>query len=278
MSIGLDTTQPTISLRLIALDLDGTLLTRGKRVSARTQQALAGLAERGCHIVVATGRPFEVLTLLCQGLRLTAPQIALNGAAIHDPVTGRVLHRRLMGSEDVELAVGFFQTHDIPIALFTTDGLYLDRRIPNQHLWHPAPLPPPRDLAGVGRLQDHEVLKVAAHAEPDTVDWLHPSAVEALGNQVYVTRTAPTLVEALHRDVSKGEGLQYVAHLLDVPREEIVAFGDSDNDIPMFAVAGLSVAMGNAVPEVKAAADFTTVSNEEDGIVAALRQLELNGP
>jgi Cof subfamily protein (haloacid dehalogenase superfamily) len=263
------------SPRLLALDLDGTLLTRGKVVSARTRQVLTELAAEGCHIVVATGRPFEVLALLCEGLPLTAPQVTLNGASIHDPVAGHVLHQRTMATEEVELAVAFFHEREVPLALFTTDGLYLDRRIPNQHLWHPAPLPPPRDLASVGRVRDHEILKVAAHAEPETVDWLHPLAVEVLGEQLYVTRTAPTLVEALRPGVSKGEGLEYVAGLLDVPREGIVAFGDSDNDLPMFAAAGFSVAMGNAAPEAKAAADFITLSNEEDGIVAALEQIDL---
>ena len=262
-------------LRLLALDLDGTLLTRGKTVSARTRQVLTQLSAQGCHIVVATGRPFDVLALLCQGLPLMAPQIALNGAAIHDPVEGRDLRRRSMATEDVELAVSFFRERDIPMALFATDALYLDDRIPNQHLWHPAPLPPPRDLARMREFRNHEILKVAAHAEPDVIDWLHPCAVEALGNELYITRTAPTLVEALRHGVSKGEALQHVARLLDVSREEIVAFGDSDNDLPMFAAAGLSVAMGNAAPEVRAAADVITASNEQDGIAAALEQLDL---
>jgi len=263
-----------IPLRLIALDLDGTLLTRGKTLSARTQGALILLAERGCHVVVATGRPFEVMALFCRDLPLTAPQIALNGAAIHDPVAGRVLRLRPMATEDVERAAAFFRERDIPMALFTTDGLYLDTRIPNRHLWHPPPLPPPRDLASLGRFRHHKILKVVAHAEPHSVDLLHPSAVEALGDHLYITRTAPTLVEALDHTVSKGQALQHVAGLLDVPREEIVAFGDHDNDLPMFAVAGVSVAMGNAAPEVKAAADLTTLSNEEDGIAAVLEQLE----
>jgi Cof subfamily protein (haloacid dehalogenase superfamily) len=260
-------------LRLIALDLDGTLLSRGKTVSMRTQQVLTGLMADGCHVVVATGRPFEVLALFCQGLSLTAPQVVLNGAAIHDPVAGRDLRRRTMTVDGVERATEFFRERDIPLAIFTTVGLYLDARIPNQHLWQPAPLPPPHDLAEIARFRDYQVLKIAAHAEPGVVDELHPSAVEALGDELYVTRTAPTLVEALDPTVSKGEALRHVAGLLGVPREEIVAFGDSDNDLPMFAAAGLSVAMGNAPPEVKAAADLTTLSNEEDGIAVALQQL-----
>jgi Cof subfamily protein (haloacid dehalogenase superfamily) len=194
---------------------------------------------------------------------------------IHDPVSGEDVYRRTMTAEGAELADAFFRERDIPVAVFTTDGLYLDPRIPNWQLWRPPPLASPRDLREIGRLQEHKILKVVAHAEPKVADRLHPCAAEALGEDLYVTRTAPTLVEALHLGVSKGEALQRVAGLLDVPRDEIIAFGDSDNDLPMFAAAGIRVAMGNAVPEVKAAADLVTLSNEEDGIAAALEQLGL---
>jgi Cof subfamily protein (haloacid dehalogenase superfamily) len=121
----------------------------------------------------------------------------------------------------------------------------------------------------------HPSIKVVGQADPDTITRLRPHAVTAFGRDLYVTQTAANLLEFLHPDVSKGSALRHVAALLDVAREEIIAFGDSHNDLTMFAYAGLAVAMRNATPEVRAGADLVTESNEEDGVAAALEQLGL---
>ena len=264
-----------MTYRLVAVDLDGTLLTREKRVSPRTRRALAALTAQGCHVIVATGRPFAVLRVFCAGVALTAPQITFNGAVIHDPTAGRDLYRQLVPPTYVRPTIDFFVEAGVPSALYTTDGLYLDQRMPNPADWTPPPLPPATCLDDMRQAADHPSIKVVGQADPETIARLRPHAVATFGRDLYVTQTAANLLEFLHPDVSKGSALRRVAALLGVAREEIIAFGDSHNDLTMFAYAGLAVAMRNATPEVREGADLVTESNEEDGVAVALARLGL---
>jgi len=264
-----------MTYRLVAIDLDGTLLTREKRPSPRTRRALAELAARGCHVVIATGRPFDVLRIFCAGVELTAPQITFNGAVAHDPRSGRDLYRQLVPPAYTPPAIDFFVEAAVPVALYTTDGLYLDRRMPNPADWTPPPLPPATYLDDMRQVADRPSIKVVGQADPATITRLRPRAVAAFGRDLYVTQTAANLLEFLHPAASKGAALRQVARLLDVAPAHVVAFGDSHNDLTMFAYAGLAVAMGNAVDEVKAAASMITASNEEDGVALALERLGL---
>ncbi len=261
--------------RLVAIDLDGTLLTREKRVTPRTRRALAALTARRRYVVIATGRPFDVLRIFCEGVALAAPQITFNGAVVHDPVAGRDLYRQLVPPAYVRPTIEFFVESGVPVALYATEGLYLDRRMPNQADWTPPPLPPATYLDDMRQAAGRPSIKVVGQATPETIARLRPRAVELFGRDLYVTQTAANLLEFLHPDVSKGSALRRVAEGLGVAREDIVAFGDSHNDLAMFAYAGLAIAMANANAEVREGAGMVTASNEEDGVALALERLGL---
>jgi Cof subfamily protein (haloacid dehalogenase superfamily) len=262
-----------MSYRLVAIDLDGTLLTPDKGVSPRTRAALYLAAAAGCAIVIATGRSFPILAMYCGGIPLTAPQITYNGAVVCDPASGQELRRTLLPPEAARLTAEFFLQADIPLALFTPQRLYIDQRIPNGHLWSPPPLPPPLDLGDVREHLNLPIIKLAGYSPAETMGPLQAAAEEALGHVGYVTRTAKDLLEVMHPAVSKGEALQEIAGMLGIERHEIVAFGDSHNDLTLFEYAGLSVAMGNSTPDIQAGADMVAPSNEEDGVAQVLEEL-----
>ena len=262
---------PTYSL--LAIDLDGTLLTRHKRVSPRTLAALDEAAAGGCRVVIATGRGFNVLRRLCDGLVLSAPQITFNGAVIHDPTSDADLSRYLVPPAWVQPVLDFLAGEQVPGAIFSTDGLYMEHRVPNRQDWMPAPLPPPHLLDDVREVAHLPCIKIVGSSDPTTIRRIRPGAVERFGHALYVTQTSPRLLEFLHPEVSKGAALRRIAHLLDVPREEIVAFGDSHNDLEMLEFAGTGVAMGNASAELRAVADMVTTGNDEDGVAVALERL-----
>ncbi len=259
--------------RLLALDLDGTLLTRDKRISPRTRRALDAAAARGCAIVIATGRGIAVLRRFCGDLPLQAPQITYNGAVIVDPRGDEPLRQYLVPPARVEAAVDFFLDAAVPVAFFTPDALYLDERIRDVEDWTPPPLAAPIVVSDVRAAIGRPCVKIVGTAEADTIARLRPHAVARFGEALYVTQTAVDLLEFLHPDVSKGAALRLVAARLGVARADVVAFGDSHNDRDMLVFAGTGVAMGNAMPEVKAVADLVTGSNDEDGIGAALETL-----
>lgn len=264
-----------MTYRLLAIDLDGTLLTHHKRVTPRTRRALHDAAERGCGIVIATGRGFNVLRRYCDGIPLSAPQITYNGAVIHDPASGRDLAQYLVPPEWVRPVLDFLVEAAAWTAMFTPAALYMDRRMPDPAHWMPAPLPPPHLLDDVREVAEQPCIKVVGSGTALAIRQLRPHAVERFGHALYVTQTAAHLLEFLHPEVCKGAALRRIAHLLEIPRDEIIACGDSHNDLEMLEFAGTGVAMGNATAELKAVADMITASNEEDGVAVALEQLGL---
>ena len=130
-----------MAYRLLAIDLDGTLLTRAKCVAPRTRRALNAAAGLGCRVVIATGRSFAVARYFCDGLPLSAPQVTYNGAVIYDPTQGRDLCQYLVPPAYVKPGVDFFMEAGVPVALFTPQTLYLDRRIPHPQAWLPGRSP-----------------------------------------------------------------------------------------------------------------------------------------
>lgn len=262
-----------VAYRLIVTDLDGTLLTGRKRVSPETRRALETAVRRGSQIVLATGRGFEVARHFCAELPLTAPQITYNGAVIHDPRENRQLSCLLVPAPWVRPSIEFFLDAGVAVACFTTEALYMDRRIPEPHTWQPQTAGLPEQLADMRAVAEHPCIKVVGFADRATIARIRPLAVERFGHALYVTQTSPVLLELLHPEVSKGAALRRIAHMLEIPRDDIVAFGDSHNDVDMLDFAGAGIAMGNASDEVKAVADMVTDGNDEDGIATALQRL-----
>jgi Cof subfamily protein (haloacid dehalogenase superfamily) len=262
-----------VPYRLIALDLDGTLLTRQKVISARTRAALDEAVRRGCHLVIATGRSFPVARHFCTGITLTAPQITYNGAVIYDPVGERDLEEYLVPPECVGPGLRFFLDAGAHVALFTPQALYLDEGMPNPETWAPGSPIRPRLVADVTVFAGEPCIKIAGNADGETIARLRPLAHARFDEALYVTQTATTLLELLNPTVSKGAALERIAQMLGVARADVVAFGDSHNDLGMITYAGVGVAMENGSAEIKAAADMVTGSNEDDGIARALERL-----
>ncbi len=260
-------------VRLLACDLDGTLLTRRKRISPRTREALDAAAARGVAVILATGRSFPVARFFCGDLMLVAPQITFNGAVIYDPRAERALSEYLIPPQHLPAALDFYVDEGIPIGFYAPDGLYLDAHMPDPPSWFPGSASIGTLVDDVRTLGERPCIKIVGHGDPYTIAELRPRAVERLGHHLYVTQTAATLLEVLHPEVSKGAALRRIAHLLGVDRTEVVAFGDNHNDLDMLEFAGIGVAMGNATAEAKAVADMVTAGNEEDGIAVALERL-----
>ncbi|HZU14356.1 MAG TPA: Cof-type HAD-IIB family hydrolase [Chloroflexota bacterium] len=261
--------------RLIAVDLDGTLLMPGHRLSARTRTAVTSLIERGVHVVVATGRPFEIARSFCPGIPFVAPQISYNGAVVYDPVADRAISRTLAPAGFVPAVIDFLLTAGIPVVACGVDRVYLDERISNPEDWVPPSAEPGHFLRDMRAAPADGIIKIVGDSDAATITRLRPLAETQFGDSLYVTQTSPNLLEFLNPAASKGAALRHIAGTLGIPRREILVFGDSHNDLTMFAAAGFSVAMGNASEEVKGAAGRVTLSNERDGVAVALEEMGL---
>lgn len=226
-------------------------------------------------MLVASGRPFEIARELCAGIPFTAPQISYNGAVVYDPVADRASAQTFMPEMSVLPVVRYLLDAGIPPIVCASGAAYVADRVHDADAWVPPALRPGLPLGDLTEDRASTVIKIAGESDSAHISRLRPRAEAEFGRNLYVTQTGPTLLEFLHPGVSKGAALGQIARTLAVPREQVIAFGDSHNDLTMFGVAGLRVAMGNASDEVKAGADRIAPPNDRDGVAVVLEDLGL---
>ena len=263
--------RPARPPRLVATDLDGTLLHTDGTVTARTREILSAVEELGVTVVFVTGRPIRWMDDLWEHVGGPGLAVVSNGGILYD-VHARAVRKALTIPTEVSLKVGEILREAVPGTTFAMERLEGFAKEPG---FMPRVEPPP-DLR-IGPLEevvDDTVVKLLArHDELDP----EPFWVEVeshVGHLVTTTwSSVGALVEMSAAGVSKASTLAMVCRDLGVDPSEVVAFGDMPNDLPMLEWAGTSVAMRNAHPTVQALADRVAPSNEEDGVAAVLEEI-----
>jgi Cof subfamily protein (haloacid dehalogenase superfamily) len=261
--------------RLLAIDLDGTLLTPRplKIITPRARNALRLAAGAGVIIVIATGQNLAVLRHECGDLPLNGPQIIENGAIIAD-ISGTIYHETLLPEAYILPTLVMLREAGFYRAYHTLHRVYADAGAPRVREWYRPPVPPAIEVEDITSLT-FPCIKVVGIGQEQLIRAKRDEFERLYAGKLYVTQSSFDLIEFLHPDVSKGNALVKIAAELGIKAEEVVAFGDNHNDIGMLRFAGLGVAMGNAHDEVKAEADYVTGSNAEDGVAAAIEKLVL---
>ncbi|MFJ3936705.1 HAD family hydrolase [Streptomyces parvus] len=258
---------------LVATDLDGTLLRPDDTVSARSRAALGLAAAAGARHLIATGRPVPGIRALLADLAYTGLVVCGQGTQLYDADAGRLLRSVTLDREAADTALGKIEAEVGSVfAAVDQDGaagvtlIEAGYRMPNRTL-------PAQRVGSRQELWERPVIKVLIRHPELGDDALAAAARGAVGDLATVTMAGPGTVELAPRGVDKGTGLAAAAELLGIGAERTVAFGDMPNDLPMFAGSGLRVAMGNAHPELRAAADEVTLTNAEDGVAVVLERL-----
>ncbi len=261
--------------RLLAIDLDGTLLTPRpqKHITARTRYALQRAFEAGIRIVIATGQNWPVLKDICGSLPIEGLHIVENGAMIVDIKTGEIFAKKLLPPEFILPALAELKQAGFHRAYHTLDQVYADANAPRIRQWYRPPVPAVIEVEDVASLYPKDCIKVVGIGDTSLLRLKRQYLIDRFARTLYVTQSSFDLLEFLHPAVSKAQGLRTIIAELGIQPEEIVAFGDSHNDIEMLRLAGLGVAMGNAEEEVKQAANYVTRSNAEDGVAAVIEKL-----
>ncbi len=269
---------PIPTPRLIATDLDGTLLRDDKSVSPRTVAALAAAEEAGIEVFFVTGRPARWMDVVADHVHGHGLAICANGAAVVDLHAGRefvqvralprnaalsvveALRAAAPGTSfAVELTTGINYEPDYP-PFFKDPGAHLATA---EELLHEA-----TDESAA------PVLKLLAHHPEITPDEFLALARSAAGAYASITRSSPTsLLEISGHGVSKASTLALCCAERGITPDEVVAFGDMPNDVEMLSWAGTSYAMGNAHPDVITAASGRTVANNEDGVALVIERI-----
>jgi Cof subfamily protein (haloacid dehalogenase superfamily) len=271
--------------RLIATDLDGTLLRDDKSVSPRTVAALAAAEAAGIEVFFVTGRPARWMDVVSEHVHGHGLAICGNGAAVVDLHGSPGAHRFVKVRElarDNALATVRLLREAAPgtvYAIEQTYGFNQEPDYPKLHMEVPDVLLPAEELLGPdGPLPDEPVLKILAYHPDIDPDAFLTLARLAVGDRANVTRSSPSaLLEISGPGVSKASTLALCCAERGISHEEVVAFGDMPNDVEMLTWAGRSYAMGNAHPDVIAAASGQTVANNDDGVAVVIERLLAQG-
>lgn len=258
-------------VRLVAIDLDGTLLNDSKQVSDQTVQALCGLPERGVKVIIASARPPRSVRSVYHQLKLDTWQINYNGALIWDePARRPIFHRPMSGTlvrNIVELARDMFD--ETIVACEVLDRWLTDRE-DQSHTTETGRLFKPDLIAPLDDICAAHVTKLMLLGEPRIILRLEALLVERFVDKVTIVKTDDDLIQVMDPRVSKAVALKKVAGHYGIPMEQVMAIGDAPNDLGMLQLAGVAVAMDNAVPVVKKAADWVAPSNNDHGVHATL--------
>jgi Cof subfamily protein (haloacid dehalogenase superfamily) len=261
--------------RLLAVDVDGTLLDSAHRLRPRVIAAVRAAQAAGATITLASGKQLRSLLPLIDRLDLTGPQICLNGAAVMEGLLTPPVAFTPLG-EDERRAVIEAVRATAPEALisqFALDAIFVDREHPLMGVFAEYGEQTPTHVPDLLTAALPPAAKILVAGAPDALHDLRRAVTPLLSELVYITSTMPEFLEFFAPGADKGQALLTVRRRLGVAREAVVAIGDGENDAPLFEAAGLAVAMANAAPAVRACARLVAPSNDEDGVAMVIERL-----
>jgi Cof subfamily protein (haloacid dehalogenase superfamily) len=254
--------------RLVATDLDGTVVRSDGTISARTREAIARLEEQGVPFVMVTGRPPRWMPPIVEMTGHRGLAVCANGALLYDLHVERVVEAHLLDAAAAADVVAALRREVPGVAFAAEDADAVFGHEPTYKVrWQTEDM----RVAPVEELCARGVAKLLVRHESMTGDELLAAARAALGGLAETTHSSVDgLLEISAAGISKASGLAAFAEQRGVEPGEVIAFGDMPNDLPMLAWAGHAVAVANAHPDVLAAADEVTASNDDDGVAQVL--------
>lgn len=262
--------------KLIAMDLDGTLNNDEKRITEKTLHALLTAQKRGVRLALASARPSpglykerDILQMAENGGIL----MSYNGGRIVEAGTGKVLYETAMDIEVTRSVLRFLEK--LPVTTILDDGIKFYVTDPDGYkvqyeCWNNQM--ECTQVDNLGEFLSFSPVKMLMSVQPAQLPAVQERIAAFLPESLTVVQTAPFYLEIIPKTINKGQGIRDICKVLGLDTQEVIAFGDAANDIPMLKAAGMGVAMGNAQKPVKDAADFVTLSNNHDGIAFALER------
>ena len=266
--------------KLIALDMDGTLLNEEKKITERTKAAIDAARAKGVTVVLATGRPIDGVMRYLEELDMFTENdyvLSYNGALVLKTKSREVVSKVALQGSDLKYLFNLSKELGVNIHGFSEErGLitpkenkYTDIEATINNIKYTLD-----DYSDIS--DDHSFIKIMMVDEPELLD----EAISKLPKEVYdkytVVKSAPFFLEFLNKKVNKGTGVELLASHLGVKQDEIITMGDAGNDLHMIEYAGMGIAMGNATDDIKAIANYITDSNSEDGVAKAIEKFVLN--
>lgn len=276
-------TEDTKDIKLLVLDIDGTIAGHDNQVSETVKQAIAAVQAKGIHVAIATGRMYCSALRFHQEIKSNLPLTAYQGAWIQDPNTGKI-HRHLTVAQDIAYQLlDYFEKPEwrslLSVHFYINDQLYV-REITTDTASYSVrcgvtPIPV-GDLRQV--LTDKIPTKILALCnEIDVIKTMMGDLrLQYTPAELYMTTSVATFLEAANPFVNKGDAIRYIAEeMLGIESSQVMTIGDNFNDVEMLEYAGIGVAMGSAPEPVKAISNWVTSSVEDNGVAIAIEKFLL---
>lgn len=266
--------------KLIAVDLDGTLVRSDQSISQRTIDTLIRVQKMGLKLIVASGRPTFGTAHVADALRLNefgGYVMSYNGGEIYEWRTKTKLHAQTLDKEVIPYLYTCAREHDMPIMTYMGKEV-VSEVAGNEYIQYSVM----RNRMSFRQVDDFvtmaqgaEMVKCIIAGNPALLPAIEAELQKMLQGKAGVFRSEPFFLEIVPAGIDKGKGLSILLDKIGMKPSELIAFGDGYNDTTMMQYAGMKVAMGNAVEEIKKTADMVTLSNNDDGIAIALENLIL---
>ena len=261
--------------KMIALDIDGTLASSSHTLLQKTQEAIIAAQEKGLKVVLASGRPTPGMMRLAKALKLDefgGFVLSYNGGRITNMATGAVVHEVFLTPEEAHEIYDLAKENKVNVMAYDGEEIITeddDEYIQLESNINEMPL---KRTADFKKAVINQTIKTLTTGAPEHLAEVEKHYIEKFGDRFSICRSMPFFLEVMPQGINKAMSLGRLLNLLGMTPEEMVACGDGFNDIEMIKYAGLGVAMGNAVAEVKAVADYVTKSNDDNGIVDVIEK------
>jgi len=261
-------------IKLLAIDLDGTLMNSKKQISKANVEAIHRARQQGLHVVLVSARsPFGMSPSL-QTLGLDEILIAYNGAYALDLPSQKVLIDQPLAREDAHALVHTFRRHDLYAGYYAADEWYVEKVCAEMD-WEAQSLKRQPEVVEDLTARDLPVPHKIILIDLEESGRLHACLKDIREELSHINAhfSSPRSLEINHERATKARALEIIADMLELQAQEVAAIGDGENDVSMLGYAGMGVAMGNAPSHVQAAADLTVGSNDQDGVAQAIAHI-----
>jgi len=278
-------------IKAIAIDLDGTTLLPDTSLGESTAKVLRQLIANGMQVIIATGRALIASEKYRSAIGAEGPMVFFNGAEVLDVPSRKMLHTSYITTDivdygaDIARSLGVHYQVYLPAGISPDTGkedlkqdrelLLIERHSEDSALYnrHTGIVPLVRDLKNLAALPDlKKCIKGMFIADPSLHDEIRKRMYGRFGGKINILRSFPTFLEVVNAGVSKGEGLKTAMRHRGLKKEEVIAFGDEENDLSMFTAAGFCAAPESAREKIKSAADFTYGPIAEEGLATYLEK------
>ncbi|QIL45982.1 sugar-phosphatase [Vagococcus coleopterorum] len=266
-----------MNLKLVAIDIDGTLLNSKKEITDRTKKTLAKAKANGIKVVLCTGRPYAGVEPLLKELNLeeAGDYVATyNGSVVQKADTKEAIAELGLSHDDYISIESMARRVSVPVHALDNDNIYTANQNISPYTVHESVLTSlPIKYRTTDQMSDNiSIIKMMMIDQEEKLDLAISKLPKEFLADYTCVKSAPFYYEILNKKADKGFALKALGKHLNIDFKDMMAIGDNENDLAMIEFAGLGIAMGNAVPKLKAISDEETLSNDEDGVAAIIEK------